>query len=72
MKSIHKECLNCKTATFEPDCGYTCSEDRWDYLDKAHICPYYIVDEDYLLKQAKTFFEKLKVKRFINKNKRSN
>lgn len=69
MKAAYRECLNCKIAEFEPECGYTCGAEYWTYLDKAHICPHYEVDEEYLLKHAKTFLDKVRVKKFIRKNK---
>ncbi len=73
---ICRQCINCQVAIPDPECGYTCSEDHWDYFGgevtgKASTCPYYKIDEEYLLSHAKTIIEKIQIKRFIRKNKKN-
>lgn len=72
---ICRECINCKVAVEDPEMGYACGEEHWNFFGgkttgKAKLCPYYEVDEEYLLEHAKTLLEKIQVKKFIRKNKK--
>lgn len=65
---VSKDCINCKIAILDPECGYTCDGEHWNTFGNADSCPYYEIDTDYLLGHAKTLLEKMQVKRFIRKN----
>lgn len=55
------ECFNCKKSEPDPEYGYTCSIEEWDYFPKAYAiknqkyykCPFYSIDKDFFAKTTR-------------------
>ena len=64
MLSLKKHCLICKKCIPDPDSGYGCGKDHWDWFGKeSEKCPYFEIDEDYIRNEIERQIKRLKGER---------
>lgn len=49
-------CINCKFSESDPEMGYFCKEKN--FLNVKNICSKYIVDADFVRREAEKFIER--------------
>ena len=62
MSGYKVECLTCKNSCYDPEYGYSCQLELFEYMKNPNECQNYSIDADYLRKDLERFIKDHKEK----------